>query len=86
MCLSAVEEGEKVRLLPNCRHVFHVPCIDMWLLSHCTCPVCRAGVDGPSKVEEVGDLSTDCAWSGAKEESSSSPAHGDREVEDEERQ
>ncbi|ERN13976.1 hypothetical protein AMTRI_Chr01g133120 [Amborella trichopoda] len=44
VCLSALEEGETGRLLPNCQHVFHVECIDMWLQSHDTCPICRAGV------------------------------------------
>ncbi|XP_020587800.1 RING-H2 finger protein ATL2-like [Phalaenopsis equestris] len=42
VCLSAAEEGEMVRMLPQCKHLFHVGCIDMWLYSHSTCPVCRA--------------------------------------------
>jgi hypothetical protein len=41
VCLCELEENEKVRLLPNCRHCFHVDCIDMWFLSHSTCPICR---------------------------------------------
>ncbi|XP_008790059.1 E3 ubiquitin-protein ligase ATL41-like [Phoenix dactylifera] len=47
ICLSVIEEGEIVRLLPSCTHVFHVGCIDMWLSSNSTCPVCRAGVEPP---------------------------------------
>ncbi|XP_073026321.1 RING-H2 finger protein ATL40-like [Primulina eburnea] len=42
VCLSALEDGERVRLLPNCNHSFHVDCIDKWLASNLTCPVCRA--------------------------------------------
>ncbi|WOL00762.1 RING-H2 finger protein ATL2-like [Canna indica] len=42
VCLSAMAEGEMVRMLPRCRHVFHVDCVDMWLFSHSTCPLCRA--------------------------------------------
>lgn len=45
VCLSAVAEEAKVRLLPNCGHVFHVDCIDLWLGSHTTCPLCRAEVE-----------------------------------------
>lgn len=41
VCINVVEDGEMVRLLPNCKHVFHVECIDMWLHSHSTCPLCR---------------------------------------------
>ncbi|CAL9175040.1 unnamed protein product [Musa hybrid cultivar] len=47
VCLGAAEEGEMVRLLPDCKHLFHVGCIDMWLASHVTCPVCRAMVEPP---------------------------------------
>ncbi|XP_061364280.1 RING-H2 finger protein ATL40-like [Gastrolobium bilobum] len=41
VCLSALEDEEMVRLLPNCKHTFHVGCIDTWLASHSTCPICR---------------------------------------------
>lgn len=45
ICLSVVDEGEVVRSLPNCNHVFHRECIDVWLDSNVTCPVCRATAD-----------------------------------------
>ncbi|KAL3364110.1 hypothetical protein AABB24_013055 [Solanum stoloniferum] len=41
VCLSALEDGETVRNLPNCKHVFHAECIDKWFGSHSTCPICR---------------------------------------------
>ncbi|KAF5732075.1 RING-H2 finger protein ATL60-like [Tripterygium wilfordii] len=41
VCLSELEQGEEVRLLPKCNHGFHVDCIDMWFQSHSTCPLCR---------------------------------------------
>ncbi|MED6123643.1 hypothetical protein PIB30_051054, partial [Stylosanthes scabra] len=44
ICLSGFEEGEVGRTLPKCGHAFHVECIDMWLSSHCNCPICRAPV------------------------------------------
>ncbi|KAG8376884.1 hypothetical protein BUALT_Bualt09G0110500 [Buddleja alternifolia] len=44
VCLSAFVEGEEIRQLSACKHVFHVACIDMWLYSHSNCPVCRAAV------------------------------------------
>ena len=41
VCLEDVRGGEMVRQLPACMHLFHVGCIDMWLHSHRTCPMCR---------------------------------------------
>ncbi|PKU67873.1 RING-H2 finger protein ATL45 [Dendrobium catenatum] len=42
VCLSEFADGENIRLLPECKHYFHVKCIDKWLQSHSSCPVCRA--------------------------------------------
>ncbi|CAL9211499.1 E3 ubiquitin-protein ligase ATL31-like [Musa acuminata AAA Group] len=44
VCLSEFEDDEELRLLPRCSHVFHTDCIDAWLASHVTCPVCRANL------------------------------------------
>ncbi|KAI3968503.1 hypothetical protein MKX01_007813 [Papaver californicum] len=41
VCLSEFEENEIGRMLPKCKHSFHVECIDMWFHSHSTCPLCR---------------------------------------------
>lgn len=41
VCLEDVQAGEMVRQLPVCCHLFHVDCIDMWLHTHQTCPLCR---------------------------------------------
>ncbi|KNA26088.1 hypothetical protein SOVF_000620 [Spinacia oleracea] len=51
VCLLDFEEGEGIRTLPLCCHAFHVECIDMWLRSHATCPLCRAGVYLPPPLE-----------------------------------
>lgn len=42
VCLGAMQDGDAVRALPGCRHAFHVGCVDVWLCTHATCPVCRA--------------------------------------------
>ncbi|XP_043687512.1 RING-H2 finger protein ATL2-like [Telopea speciosissima] len=44
VCLCNLEEGEMVRLIPTCKHMFHLQCINMWLSSHYTCPICRSPV------------------------------------------
>ncbi|XP_054779082.1 E3 ubiquitin-protein ligase ATL6-like [Prosopis cineraria] len=42
VCLNEFNHHDTLRLLPKCHHVFHPGCIDAWLASHVTCPVCRS--------------------------------------------
>uniref|UniRef100_A0A6N2LZ20 RING-type E3 ubiquitin transferase n=1 Tax=Salix viminalis TaxID=40686 RepID=A0A6N2LZ20_SALVM len=51
VCLIEFEDDQTLRLIPKCSHVFHPDCIDAWLTSHVTCPVCRANL-----VPKPGDL------------------------------
>lgn len=44
VCLCEFEPDDKLRLLPKCSHAFHLDCIDTWLLSHSTCPLCRGSL------------------------------------------
>ncbi|KAI3805486.1 hypothetical protein L1987_27909 [Smallanthus sonchifolius] len=44
VCLCEFEGEDKLRLLPKCGHAFHMECIDIWLLSHSTCPLCRGSL------------------------------------------
>ncbi|XP_008809474.3 RING-H2 finger protein ATL65-like [Phoenix dactylifera] len=44
VCLLEFEDDDSLRLLPLCSHAFHVDCIDVWLRSHASCPLCRAAV------------------------------------------
>lgn len=41
VCLGVFEKGDELRLLPNCSHFFHVHCVDAWLRSQSSCPLCR---------------------------------------------
>ncbi|KAE8674256.1 pentatricopeptide repeat-containing protein [Hibiscus syriacus] len=53
VCLGSITEESIIRLLPNCNHVFHVQCIDTWLGSHTTCPVCRTAAEPTVQLEDV---------------------------------
>ncbi|KAJ0984932.1 hypothetical protein J5N97_003288 [Dioscorea zingiberensis] len=53
VCLCEFEGDDKLRLLPKCSHAFHLECIDTWLLSHSTCPLCRRSL--------LPDLSPSCS-------------------------
>ncbi|KAK7252106.1 hypothetical protein RIF29_35830 [Crotalaria pallida] len=45
VCLGTILGDETIRVLPNCKHMFHINCVDEWFISHGTCPVCRAAVE-----------------------------------------
>ncbi|XVF14131.1 hypothetical protein REPUB_Repub09cG0030900 [Reevesia pubescens] len=47
VCLCEFSEKDKLRLLPMCSHAFHINCIDTWLLSNSTCPLCRGTLFTP---------------------------------------
>lgn len=42
ICLTEFEEREKVKVIPYCGHGFHPMCIETWLSSHGSCPLCRS--------------------------------------------
>ncbi|CAA0406492.1 RING-H2 finger protein ATL46 [Arabidopsis thaliana] len=47
VCLCEFSEKDKLRLLPMCSHAFHLNCIDTWLQSNSTCPLCRGTLFSP---------------------------------------
>lgn len=44
VCLCEFSDKDRLRLLPVCSHAFHISCIDTWLLSNSTCPLCRGAL------------------------------------------
>ncbi|XP_065055112.1 E3 ubiquitin-protein ligase znrf3-like [Rhopilema esculentum] len=46
ICLEEFSEGQDIRIVP-CRHEFHKSCVDPWLLSNCTCPLCMLNIVEP---------------------------------------
>ena len=50
ICLEKFERGEQRKVLP-CLHGFHSPCIDKWLRTNKSCPICK------HKIGANGDVS-----------------------------
>lgn len=46
VCLSEFEEGDLLRKVQGCEHLFHRTCIDEWLQRSATCPICKRCVGG----------------------------------------
>jgi hypothetical protein len=44
ICLHEIRPGDVVRQLGSCGHNFHRSCIDLWLLRHADCPLCKRKV------------------------------------------
>jgi len=41
VCLDNIEIDQWYKRLPRCQHCFHTQCIDDWLSTRATCPICR---------------------------------------------
>ncbi|KAF8985450.1 hypothetical protein BGZ46_004043 [Entomortierella lignicola] len=52
ICLGEYAPNETIRFLP-CRHHFHLECVDQWLFTDKSCPLCKHDIDKPP----VGDRS-----------------------------
>ena len=44
ICHTAFREGDIQRTINNCSHTFHMHCIDRWLTTTQTCPICRVQI------------------------------------------
>ncbi|XP_054636336.1 RING finger protein 11a [Dunckerocampus dactyliophorus] len=44
ICMMDFEYGDPIRFLP-CLHIYHIDCIDAWLMRSFTCPSCMEPVD-----------------------------------------
>ncbi|WJX91663.1 RING-type E3 ubiquitin transferase [Trifolium repens] len=44
VCLSKFRSNDLLRSLPLCCHAFHAECIDTWLRSNLSCPLCRSSI------------------------------------------
>lgn len=50
VCLCELSDNDSLKFLPNCSHAFHIHCIETWLLSNSTCPLCRSTIGGGNPI------------------------------------
>ncbi|KAH6833961.1 RING/U-box superfamily protein [Perilla frutescens var. hirtella] len=58
VCLGEYQAEDRLQQIPACGHTFHMDCIDLWLTTHTTCPLCRQSLlasssNGASNVDEA---------------------------------
>ncbi|XBI20049.1 RING-H2 finger protein ATL66 [Aegilops tauschii subsp. strangulata] len=57
ICLGEFADGERVKALPRCGHCFHPECVDAWLCSHPSCPLCRGSLLADTSTVKIVDAS-----------------------------
>ncbi|KAM3356551.1 RING-H2 finger protein ATL16 [Capsicum galapagoense] len=50
VCLNEFQENDKLRVIPNCAHIFHIDCIDVWLQNNANCPLCRNSISSSTTI------------------------------------
>ncbi|CAI9091746.1 OLC1v1026852C1 [Oldenlandia corymbosa var. corymbosa] len=53
ICLGIFQDGEKVKVLPDCQHRYHSECVDVWLTTQSSCPLCRASLRDDDSLSPV---------------------------------
>lgn len=44
ICQDDLKEGERIRTIASCQHLFHATCLDEWLSRKPECPMCRKSI------------------------------------------
>ncbi|CAJ1901377.1 unnamed protein product [Sphenostylis stenocarpa] len=44
VCLTEFQDHDMLKVLPICKHAFHLHCIDIWLQTNANCPLCRSSI------------------------------------------
>ncbi|CAL1359592.1 unnamed protein product [Linum trigynum] len=80
VCISKFEDVEILRLLPQCKHAFHINCIDQWLEKHSSCPICRAKVNAEDPTVFAYSNSMRMMWSQSTDEETAAVVEADRGI------
>ncbi|XP_050874325.1 E3 ubiquitin-protein ligase ATL4 [Lathyrus oleraceus] len=59
VCLSKFRNSDLLRSLPLCCHTFHAECIDTWLRSNLSCPLCRSSILPSPSYSDLMKISSD---------------------------
>lgn len=55
ICQDELKDGDRVRTIRSCQHLFHAACLDPWLISKRNCPLCRTSILCSPSLEVIQD-------------------------------
>ncbi|CAN4098035.1 unnamed protein product [Withania somnifera] len=74
--LRDYQADDKLQQIPACGHTFHMDCIDHWLATHNTCPLCRLSILAPTKAcTETPDRSSETTERTSSERDADETSH-----------
>ncbi|XP_052201667.1 RING-H2 finger protein ATL58-like [Diospyros lotus] len=79
VCLADYLAEDRLQQIPACGHTFHMVCIDLWLSTHTTCPLCRQSLIAPPTAS-IEPSETPETWHQPREEASASQESSDSSV------
>lgn len=77
VCLGDYQSDERLQRIPPCGHTFHVDCIDHWLATNTTCPLCRVSLLPATKstASDFSDHAVEVEQGSLEEQSSERPTN-----------
>lgn len=66
VCLGDYQADDRLQQIPGCGHTFHIDCIDLWLTTHTTCPLCRKSLLASTKPPDTSDAETNATTCNAE--------------------
>ncbi|RWV92800.1 hypothetical protein GW17_00044791 [Ensete ventricosum] len=75
--VSDYQSDERLQRIPPCGHTFHVDCIDHWLATNTTCPLCRVSLLTATKstASDFSDHAVEVELGSLEEQSSERPTN-----------
>ena len=52
ICFANYKEGDRLKMFPNCKHLCHIKCLELWMSFEAKCPECNKTFPGRENMLE----------------------------------